>query len=72
MSRHARYLVQRLDVTRPHYWAGDTTWTTNPAEAIRFYSRYEAAEAWTLDHARQDGGIDIVVCNAATLLPLPE
>ena len=39
MSKHTRYLVLRTDVPIPHYWAGGDVWTTNPADAIRFYHK---------------------------------
>ena len=61
MSKHTRYIVQRTNVAIPHYWAGGGVWTTNPADAIRFYHKSDAATSFTLDRLQQDGHIQIDV-----------
>ena len=64
MSKHTRYLVLRTDVPIPHYWAGGGIWTTNPADAIRFYHKSDASTSFTLDRLIQDGHIQITVVHA--------
>lgn len=65
MSKHTRYVVLRTDVAIPHYWAGGGVWTTNPADAIRFYHRSDAYTSFTLDRLQQDGHIQVDVVSYA-------
>ena len=57
--RLTRFVILRTDVDIPHYWGGGGIWTTEPADAIRFYHKSDAYAAFTLDRLPQDGHIPV-------------